>query len=253
MRAPYTIDTRALAIGFAILGNMAVALSSFPAITILSLLHGVGPSFAEAARLHEAARIAVYFSCIPLLALLAVRLIPVKVVPYIPGDPLYEDVASTFQVGTAITLLAITLVLVVFRLGGVSGGDVLSAFLQVAYFTLAVIYMILLSDGRRPLPWLRLCDRAVMISMIAVCIFFGKRSGLLLVIPLLLAEGGRVRPKWIFLVIAAAAAILVFNMAVRGNLEFTGTIVRVAGNQIKYLERYSLDFGQYNHCFGRPR
>jgi len=236
--------------GFAIVGNMAIAFASFPMVSLLSLLHGVDPTFGESIRLTEAAHIAVYFSFVPFAALLLVRCIPTTPLPPSPPDPFYDDAASTIRFMAALVIGGCPAVSIVLRFAGMGTGDGAGAMIQTIYYSMVIIYTILLADCRKPAAAARIWDMAVALSLAVMCIVFVKREILLLALPLLVQQRNRVRPIWIIGLFGAGAAIIFVNMVVRGDLDLAATVIRVLGNQFKYLERYSLNFGMYDQCFG---
>jgi len=83
-----------------------------------------------------------------------------------------------------------------------------------------------------------------------MCVLFLKREIVLLAIPLLVQGHNRLRPIWIISAVAGGSAIILLAMAVRGDLNFAVTLFRLLGNEFKYMERYSLNFGIYGQCFG---
>jgi hypothetical protein len=250
-RDPFTVSSSAVAMAFAIVLNLAIASSSFFLASIVQMLHLFQGTSVESARLMQASREAVVFSCLPIAAILIVRNISVTPVQPAASDPIYEDVTSTLQVLVAMVLAAMTIANAGLRLTGIVGtADNAGALVATAFYSLSTIYIILFSDARKKSNLLSAANWIVLISIVATCIIFVKRDFLLTAIPLLVAGRTRVRPGWIVVVVIAAALIIFLNMAVRGAIDLTSILTRVGGNQFKYLERYSLHFGLYDHCYG---
>jgi hypothetical protein len=250
MRLSSTVDVRVLAMGFAIAWNMAIAAASFLMLPILSSLHFLDLTFQESARLNQAAWIAVYFSCVPIVALIFVRLFPVSPLPPSVPDPIYDDVTSTTQIGVAFMLVCCSAVFAFLRFAGVGSSNSVISLFATAYFSMVIIYMMLISDCRRPGSAKITSDLFVAISLAIVCVAYDRREVLLMAFPLLIQKQNRIPLISILGIAAVGAALILLVMARKNDLNAGATLIRILGNQFKYLERYSFNFGLYDQCFG---
>jgi hypothetical protein len=166
-----------------------------------------------------------------------------------PG-PIQEDMASTAQIVCAASIAVYAGIAILLLLAGPARSVELSGYLQAIFSTVIVIYVVLLADERRKNKIFWMADAVVLVSLALFCLFFDKRELLLLGLPLFIRRGRRVRPYWVMGIISVLTVIIVFNMVVRGNLDLYQTLIRVLGNQFKYVERFSFKFEVYDRCYG---
>jgi hypothetical protein len=250
MPRQWTVDTRTLAMGFAIIANMLIAASSYNMLEILTVVHGLQLFDIEIWRLNEAALVSLLFTIVPLLSFIFIGWLPIRPRSPLLHDPIRQDMAATAQIISATLIAVYAAIAILLLLAGPAQSVELSGFLQAIFGTLTIIYVVLLADERRKGKVFSAADTAVLVSLALFCLFFDKRELLLLGVPLLIRRGLRVRPYWVIGILSVLAAIIVFNMAVRGNLDLYQTLTRVLGNQFKYVERFSFKFEVYDQCYG---
>jgi hypothetical protein len=246
--ASLSVDVRSLAIGFAIVANLILALLSFFMLPVIEQLHRLGAGNVETLRMTRAAWLSFYFALVPLGAVFLIRLMPATAPPPKLHDPFYDDLASTVQILAALAISSFAAMTAVLRALGLTGTAESMAVFQAIFYTMTAIYTILLSDPRD--PEMRRYDLAVAIAILTVCVVFVHRENIFLTIPLLVRERSHTSVKNVVWVGLGSGAVMLLSSILRNSLDLGSTVVRVLGNQFKYIERFGLNFGIFDRCYG---